>query len=117
MLYLIYQLKKEGNNMNTQIESQLINELSYIYDEYVAFKTISINAINFINRVYKVMYSLDDVVSLNIEDDSDLEEVLADLYNLFCVDNLTWEDGTTYTIVDDDVLKNELMQILHDFLK
>lgn len=94
-------------NTKTELADKLADKFEKVYNDYYLNDELSNNDKNFINESYKIMYNNDKVTD-NIESVKDLEEFLIELYNLFIENDLTWEDGFTYTIVDDNKLKLKL---------
>lgn len=99
----------------TKVSEKLANKFEKVYNDYLMNDELSNNDKTFINKAYKIMYNNDSVTD-NIENVDDLEAFLIELYNLYIEDNLTWEDGFTYTIVDNDKLKSKLKKLLKNYL-
>lgn len=102
-------------NTKTELSDKLSDKFEKVYNDYLINNELSNNDKNFINNVYKIMYNNDSVTD-NIENIDDLESFLIDLYNLYIENGLTWEDGFTYTIVDNDKLKLKLKKLLQNYL-
>ena len=102
-------------NTQTKLSEKLANKFEEVYNNYLDNDELSNNDKNFINSAYKIMYNNGSVTD-NIENSDDLEEFLIELYNLYIEDNITWEDGFTYTIVDNDKLKLKLKKLLKNYL-
>lgn len=102
-------------NTKTELADKLADKFEKVYNDYYLNDELSNNDKNFINESYKIMYNNDKVTD-NIESVKDLEEFLIELYNLFIENDLTWEDGFTYTIVDDNKLKLKLKKLLKNYL-
>lgn len=103
------------NTKNIELSEKLANKFELVYNDYELSGQLSNADKTFINSVYKIMYNNDKVTD-NIESVKDLEEFLIELYNLFIENDLTWEDGFTYTIVDDNKLKLKLKKLLKNYL-
>ena len=99
----------------TKLAKKLSNKFEKVYNDYLCNDELSNNDKNFINNAYKIMYNNDKVTD-NIENIDDLESFLIALYNLYIENDLTWEDGSTYTIVDNDKLKLKLKKLLQNYL-
>ena len=91
------------------------NKFEKVYNDYYLNGELSNTDKNFINSAYKIMYNNDSVTD-NIENIDDLESFLIELYSLYIKDNLPWEDGFTYTIVDNGILKLNLKNLLTNYL-
>lgn len=98
-----------------KLSEKLANKFEKVYNDYYLNGELSNTDKNFINSAYKIMYNNDSVTD-NIENIDDLESFLIELYSLYIKDNLTWEDGFTYTIVDNDKLKLKLKNLLTNYL-
>lgn len=103
------------DTQNIELAEKLANKFEVVYNEYELNGQLSNTDRTFINSVYKIMYNNDKVTD-NIESTGDLEEFLIELYDLFIENDLTWEDGFTYTIVDDNKLKSNLKKLLKNYL-
>ena len=99
----------------TKLAKKLSNKFEKVYNDYLCNDELSNNDKKFINSSYKIMYNNDKVTD-NIENIDDLESFLIELYNLYIENDLTWEDGFTYTIVDNDKLKLKLKKLLQNYL-
>lgn len=102
--------------MKKELADKLADKFEKVYNDYLINDELLNNDKNFINSVYKIMYNNDSVTD-NIENVDDLESFLIELYNLFIENNLTWEDGFTYTVVDNDKSKLKLKKLLKNYLK
>lgn len=98
-----------------ELADKLADKFEKVYNNYYFNEELSNNDKNFINKAYKIMYNNDSVTD-NIENVDDLETFLIELYNLYVENNLTWENGFTYTIVDNDKLKLKLKNLLKNYL-
>ena len=98
-----------------ELSEKLANKFEKVYNDYFINDKLSNNDKIFINNVYKIMYDNDKVTD-NIENIDDLESFLVELYDLYINDGLTWEDGSTYTVVDNDKLKLKLKKLLKNYL-
>lgn len=103
------------NTQNIELSEKLANKFELVYNEYELNGQLSNTDRTFINSVYKIMYNNDKVTD-NIESAGDLEEFLVELYDLFIENDLTWEDGFTYTVVDNDKSKLKLKKLLKNYL-
>ena len=99
----------------TELSEKLANKFEKVYNDYLINDKLSNNDKIFINNVYKIMYDNDKVTD-NIENIDDLGSFLVELYDLYINDGLTWEDGSTYTVVDNDKLKLKLKKLLKNYL-
>lgn len=99
----------------TKLSEKLVNKFEKVYNDYLINDELSNNDKTFINSAYKIMYNNDSVTD-NIENIDDLETFLIELYDLFIENDLTWEDGFTYTVVDNDKLKSKLKKLLKNYL-
>lgn len=99
----------------TELSEKLANKFEKVYNDYLCNNELTNNDKNFINSAYKIMYNNDSVTD-NIENVNDLEIFLTELYSLYIENGLTWEDGFTYTIVDNDKLKLKLKKLLKNYL-
>lgn len=99
----------------TKLSEKLANKFEKVYNDYLINDELSNTDKTFINSAYKIMYNNDSVTD-NIENVDDLETFLIGLYDLFIENDLTWEDGFTYTIVDNDKLKSKLKKLLKNYL-
>ena len=98
-----------------ELSENLANKFEKVYNNYFINDKLSNNDKVFINNVYKIMYDNDKVTD-NIENIDDLESFLIELYDLYINNGLTWEDGFTYTVVDNDKLKLKLKKLLKNYL-
>lgn len=99
----------------TKLSEKLANKFEKVYDDYLINDELSNSDKTFINKAYKIMYNNGSVTD-NIESIDDLETFLVELYDLFIENDLTWEDGFTYTVVDNDKLKAKLKKLLKNYL-
>lgn len=99
----------------TKLSEKLANKFEKVYNDYLIKDELSNDDKTFINSVYSIMYNNDKVTD-NIESVEDLEGFLIELYDLFIENDLTWEDGFTYTIVDNNKLKSKLKKLLKNYL-
>ena len=103
------------NTKNYELSEKLANKFEKVYNDYYLNEELSDEDKFFINKAYKIMYNNDKVTD-NIENLDDLEAFLIELYNLYIENDLTWEDGFTYTVVDNDKLKLKLKKLLKNYL-
>ena len=101
--------------MKKELSEKLANKFEKVYNDYLINNELSNKDKKFINSAYKIMYNNDSVTN-NIENIDDLELFLVELYSLYIENGLTWEDGYTYTIVDNDKLKVKLKKLLQNYL-
>ena len=101
--------------MKKELADKLANKFEKVYNDYFSNNELSNNDKNFINGAYKIMYNNDSVTD-NIENIDDLEAFLIELYSVYIENGLTWEDGFTYTVVDNDKLKLKLKKLLQNYL-
>lgn len=99
----------------TKLSEKLANKFEKVYNDYLINDELSNDDKTFINSAYKIMYNNGSVTD-NIESIDDLEAFLIGLYNLYIENDLTWEDGFTYTVVDNDKLKSKLKKLLKNYL-
>lgn len=99
----------------TKLAEKLANKFEKVYNDYLCNGELSNIDKTFINNVYKIMYNNGSVTD-NIESIDDLGAFLIELYNLYIENDLTWEDGFTYTVVDNDKLKLKLKKLLKNYL-
>lgn len=99
----------------TKLSEKLVNKFEKVYNDYLINDELSNDDKTFINSVYSIMYNNDSVTD-NIESIDDLEAFLIELYNLYIENDLTWEDGFTYTVVDNNKLKLKLKKLLKNYL-
>ena len=99
----------------TELAEKLANKFEKVYNDYYLNGELSDRDKKFINKAYKIMYNNDKVTD-NIENIDDLETFLIDLYTLYIEYNLTWVNGFTYTVVDNDKLKLKLKNLLKNYL-
>ena len=101
--------------MKKDLSEKLANKFEKVYNDYLINDELSNNDKKFINDAYKIMYNNGSVTD-NIENIDDLESFLIELYNLYIENDLTWEDGFTYSVVDNDKLKLKLKKLLQNYL-
>lgn len=99
----------------TKLSEKLVNKFEKVYNDYLINDELSNDDKTFINSVYSIMYNNGSVTD-NIESIDDLEAFLIELYNLYIENDLTWEDGFTYTVVDNNKLKLKLKKLLKNYL-
>lgn len=99
----------------TELADKLADKFEKVYNDYLINDKLSNTDKNFINNAYKIMYNNGSVTD-NIKNIDDLESFLIELYNLYIENDLTWEDGFTYTIVDNNELKLKLKNLLKNYL-
>lgn len=99
----------------TELAEKLANKFEKVYNDYYLNGELSDRDKKFINKAYKIMYNNDKVTD-NIENIDDLETFLIELYTLYIEYNLTWVNGFTYTVVDNDKLKLKLKNLLKNYL-
>lgn len=100
---------------NTKLSEKLASKFEKVYNDYLCNGELSNIDKTFINKAYEIMYNNGSVTD-NIESIDDLESFLVELYNLYIENDLTWEDGFTYTVVDNDILKLKLKNLLKNYL-
>lgn len=100
---------------NTKLSEKLANKFEKVYNDYLCNGELSNIDKTFINKAYEIMYNNGSVTD-NIESIDDLESFLIELYNLYIENDLTWEDGFNYTVVDNDKLKLKLKKLLKNYL-
>ena len=99
----------------TELAEKLANKFEKVYNDYYLNGELSDRDKKFINKAYKIMYNNDKVTD-NIENIDDLETFLIELYTLYIEYNLTWVNGFTYIVVDNDKLKLKLKNLLKNYL-